>query len=224
MTHKRVITSLLAATVVVGAACADRAPTATQTAAPSLSRHEYDTDGDGHLSEAEKAAKKQAKEAWEQQRRDWKEYKKAVKKGTITAEFLRCEPLKPKTERKVVGPKGGELQIGPHLLVIPQGALSQEVAISGRTGGGPAVDVQFEPHGLQFAEPVTLTLSYKHCILPSDPTLEVGYYGTVGSGDGLGSRRVLELPPSLQDKDGDQVSALTDHFSGYALVTRRPQN
>ena len=226
MTPKRVLTGLLVAVVVVGgAACADRAPTAPAAGPLSLKMSAYDLDDDGEFSAEEKAAKKADKALFEQQRKEWKAYKKAVKKGLIPAEFLRCEPLKRERERKVIGPKGGEIKVGPHMLEIPAGALTEEVEITAETVGGPAVDVQFQPHGLVFAEPVTLTMSYKHCILPVDPTLEVGYYtNREGNGEGIGNRSVIELPPSLQDKDEDEVKALTDHFSGYALVTRRPTN
>lgn len=232
MTNRRVLSALVvAAAVVGGAACADQAPTAPAAAPLSLSKQNYDVDGDGHLSEAEKAAQKAAKElrdaekkaekeAWERQRKEWKEYKNAVKKGLVVAEFLRCEPLKRETARKLIGPQGGELKVGPHRLEIPAGALSAPVLISADTRGGPIVDVAFEPHGLQFSKPVTMTLSYKHCIFPVDPRLQVGYYEHLGNSLGNGTMQVIELPPFLQDEDLDEVQALTDHFSGYALVTR----
>ena len=207
------------------------APTAPEREAIALSKHDYDLDGDGRLNDEEKAAQKAAKEqreaqkkaekaAWEQQRKEWKEYKKAVKRGLVVAEFLRCEPLPRKVAHKVIGPQGGEIKVGPHSLEIPAGALSQPVEITADSRGGPIVDVAFEPHGLQFAVPVTLTLSYEHCIFPVDPQLQVGYYEHLGNSQGNGTMQVIELPPFLQDEDYDEVKALTDHFSGYALVTR----
>jgi hypothetical protein len=227
MKRTRAGLALLAAltTTAVLACSTDRTPTGT-TPAPgqSLSKADYDLDGDGRLSEAEKAAKKAAHEAAEQQRRlekeefdqamkDWKAYKRAVKDNRITAELLRCEPQQRAVVAKTIGPKGGEIRVGRHRLVIPEGALGANVEITATQPAGALVKVEFEPHGLQFAKPVTVGLSYEHCILPVD------YVGTVvylGNGN-----QIADYQPSDDDADAKEVSGLTDHFSGYAVATRK---
>jgi hypothetical protein len=209
-----------------GIACSsDRTPTgATPAAGPSLHKADYDTDGDGRLSVVEKATKKAAEEGAEAQRRiekeefelavkDWKAYKKAVKEGRVAVDLLRCEPQKRVVVQKRIGRKGGDINIGKHKLVVPEGALSEEVEITAVSSGSSLVDLQFEPHGLHFNEPVQLTLSYEHCILPDAYVNSVVYLGN--------GNQILEFPPSVDDADADEVTALTDHFSGYAVATRR---
>lgn len=143
---------------------------------------------------------------------EWKGYEASVKKGIVAADLLRCEPRKRETDTRVIGPKGGEVQVGPHRLRIPAGALDRNVTISAVALSGPIVDVEFEPHGLQFAVPVELRLDYGHCIVPSNEALQVVYLGV--------GRKIVAEQPSSDHRDLSQVRAVTDHFSGYAVATR----
>lgn len=232
--------ALLALTTGLGTVvgCSDVAPTAA--ARPAASKSAYDVDGDGRLDDAEKAArraardaekaqKKAEKDAFDIARREWKAYKDSVKHGLVRVELLRCEPVQRATTRKTIGPKGGSLKIGGHELLVPAGALAEDTEIRAEVGGSE-VDVEFAPHGLVFAAPVTLTLSYEHCLFPEggDPDLNIVYAFNRGDErgrddkdgkDGKGTKAIA-VQPSAQDKDIDAVVALTDHFSRYALALR----
>jgi hypothetical protein len=113
---------------------------------------------------------------------------------------------------KTIGPLGGTIQVGPHSLTIPPGALSKPVAIKAAATAGKYVKVDFEPHGLRFRYRATLRLSLAHCT--SRPLLpKVVYVG--GSGDLLD---ILELVPALTDLSSHRVTARLRHFSGYAIA------
>jgi hypothetical protein len=81
--------------------------------------------------------------------------------------LLRCDPLPLSSSSKTIGPQGGYLQIGPHLLVVPPGALGAPVTIGGAIVPGPQNAVRFTPQGLQFdpETPAYLTMTYANCDL-----------------------------------------------------------
>jgi hypothetical protein len=110
---------------------------------------------------------------------------------------------------QTVGPAGGVIQVGPHSLVIPAGALDRPVAITASTSAANHVRVDFQPERLRFARAATLRLSYAHC--PAAPLLPKVVYV-----DNLLS--ILELLPSLNDLGGKRVTAKLRHFSGYAIA------
>ena len=176
----------------------------------------YDADGDGKLDKAEKAAKKAddalTKAELDSLKADWKAYKDAVKHGA-KAEFLRCEPQEAREARKVIGPKGGTLHVGPHTFEVPAGALDAEVEIRMKAPTRSVREVEFEPHGLRFRTPVTMTINYKGCVVPegTEP-------GVVYAENGW---NVLERMPVFVDAAKQEATALTDHFSGYLMSTGR---
>jgi hypothetical protein len=113
---------------------------------------------------------------------------------------------------KSIGPAGGVMKIGPHSLTVPAGALPETVNITATARTGKYVRIDFEPHGLRFASPATLGLSYAHCA--SRPLLPKVVYVS-GDGDLLS---ILELVPSLTEFSSDRVTARLRHFSGYAIA------
>jgi hypothetical protein len=187
------------------AACTGEAPTSLSSSPPSLAPVASRTAAEDSARDAERAE-------FDRLMKEWKKYEESVKKGTVTAELLRCEPRKREANTRTIGPKGGEIQVGPHRLRIPAGALDRNVTISGVAPSGPIVDVEFEPHGLQFAAPVELTLDYDHCIVPARQQLQVVYLGV--------GKKIVAEQPSSDHRDLSQVRAVTDHFSGYAVATR----
>jgi len=216
----------LAALVIGVNACSGDAP--TSSAPPSLSGPvankaddllRFDSDGDGHLSKSEKEARKEAKEAekraFDALVKDWKAYKKAVKEGNLRKELLRCEPEKREVAMKVVGPRGGKISVGRHELIIPAGALDQTVTISATVISGTVAQVEFQPHGLQFAVPVQLNMNYEHCIVAEGWEQSIVYLDN--------GFHILESRPSFDDDELREVSAWLDHFSGYAVATRTAQ-
>jgi hypothetical protein len=77
--------------------------------------------------------------------------------------LLRCAALRPATRSRIIGPRGGTIEIGPHKLVIPAGALSSPVTITVVIKSENVNRIHFEPHGLEFAQPAILTMSYGNC-------------------------------------------------------------
>jgi hypothetical protein len=110
-----------------------------------------------------------------------------------------------------IGPDGGSLQVGPHTLVIPRGALRRPVLIRAVAPTDNVNRVTFEPHGLEFERSARLTMSYENCgglgvLLPR----RIVYL------DGrLNILEVLESVTSLRERE---VSARLEHFSDYALA------
>lgn len=125
--------------------------------------------------------------------------------------LLKCTPLPAESVTQEVGPEGGIIQVGPHTLRIPEGALSSPVSITAVMPSDTVNRVQFEPEGLTFAEPAWLTLSYANC-------------------EGLGSwlpKRVVYLNPSLDILEilfslnnpfAQRVTGRVTHFSDYAVA------
>jgi hypothetical protein len=232
-THARA-TLALGALLLTPLACSrDDSPTSPQSSlSAEFSSPEYDTDHDGRVSDAEKAAAKkradqekkhaekerQAKKeaerrAFEALKDKWRIYKDSVKEGLVDAEIARCEPLPSVSEKKRIGPDGGELRVGPHRLLIPAGALNREVEITGTSQAGAQREVDFQPHGLQFREPVRLRLSFEKCVLRADDDVQVVYTGP--------GNQIVARQPSFADGLIKSVDAWTDHFSGYAVAVGR---
>src|SRR2546422_11591532 len=71
--------------------------------------------------------------------------------GTTTSlvgTLLQCTPMPYAQNSKVIGPAGGDLQIGPHVLHVPAGALSQSVLITGQAPSGNGNSVRLYSPGL----------------------------------------------------------------------------
>jgi hypothetical protein len=223
----------------VGIACTDAsAPTNPSDLSPSFSTAEQETTKEQReqrheqlklLLNLQKERIKQerelrkgdyelARDDWKKNEQDWKAYKellKRAKKGQaastlLDVDLLRCKPRPYEGEAAIIGPDGGTLHIGPHELIIPRGALSQEELIVADAPTSPLVDVDFYPEGLRFAKSAKLTLSYKECLVPVGLDLRLAYVGW-----GL---RILELPPSEDLKDASEVTGDIDHFSRYAVA------
>lgn len=124
--------------------------------------------------------------------------------------MLRCEPQSRVSETRVVGPKGGTINIGPHRLVVPPGALLSDVSITGTAPPNPAVNLEFAPHGLQFLEPVEMQVDYKQRIVPETAELGVTYM--------LDGWYAVEKMPSSDARKDKKITALTDHFSGFTVT------
>lgn len=220
---------MLATGVLIQEACTDQQHAATPLAPASLNAlnakdQAFDFDGDGHLSTVEKLAKKAADDSlhaaqrldqaeFDKLKKSWGQYKKDVESGTVEALTLRCDPFKNEDVTKRIGAKGGEIKIGDHVLTIPAGALAGDTDITMTQKAGPVVDLEFEPHGLKFAAPVELSLSYKRCIVPTGANIGVVY---VENGF-----KILQTMPSTDKRSASSISALTDHFSGYVVAWGR---
>jgi hypothetical protein len=130
--------------------------------------------------------------------------------GGVTNGLLACSPIPSATTTKTIGTGGGTINIGPHTLVIPSGALSGNVSIKAVIKRENVNRVHFEPHGLQFRKDVTLTMSYANCGLLSGLALhQIAYVKPNLSLLG----HLLSFDNLLQRK----VSTRLEHFSDYAI-------
>src|SRR5690349_19783241 len=176
---------ILAVVVGLAVGCSDStSPTTPSEVTPSFQVV------DKAQHERMKQERDEGKLALEVARAEWKAYRKqfkdAKKTGGMLIDLLRCEPRPLEGDAEIIGPEGGTLHIGEHELLIPRGALSEEKLIVAEARTSSLVDVQFEPEGLQFQVPATLTLSYKGCDVPAGVDLMVAYL-SVGN-------QIAELP------------------------------
>lgn len=137
--------------------------------------------------------------------------------GGVTGGLISCDVKETTYGAAWIGPSGGVVRVGPHALVIPRGALTSYTRIRGTAPKGKTVLVDFEPHGLKFAQSTALALSYKECGLTG--TLLGGLLLDVVYVDDRQS--ILEVLPSLNDLLNQRVIGRVDHFSGYALADRK---
>ena len=73
--------------------------------------------------------------------------------------LLQCSPLPADSATQTIGPDGGTLQVGPHTLSIPPGALTEPVTITAVMPSDTVNRVQFQPQGLTFQQAASLTMS-----------------------------------------------------------------
>ena len=134
-----------------------------------------------------------------------------------------CSALPDRSVTKAIGPAGGSITVGPHVLFIPAGALKRRVSITatihfrpkGLTGkeGWQVNAVGFKPK-LKFQKPAYLVMSYANCdpayvasLLPKQIVYANGALNII-----------LENEASDDYPDARMVTALIDHFSNYAVA------
>jgi hypothetical protein len=154
-----------------------------------------------HASERSKAVYDSLKAAWGKLHKDYRVTKAGI---------VHCDPLEYAADVKVVGPEGADISIGPHKLRIPRGALKDYAVITGEMPVSLWVGVRLSPEGLTFAKPPRLTLSYKHCDLPTTHRERVAYTDA--------ALNILEYPTSRDQRKGGRVDAWLRHFSNYAVA------
>ena len=127
--------------------------------------------------------------------------------------LMTCSPMAYDSTAKVIGPAGGSIDAGPHVLVIPRGALSQNVTIRMAAPRDTVNSVRFYPEGLQFnsSRPAVLTMSYANCSLLSVLAPKKIVY----TSDRL---RILNVLQSLDNLLRRTVTAPVEHFSRYAVA------
>jgi hypothetical protein len=125
--------------------------------------------------------------------------------------LLRCTPLPAASASALIGPEGGELRVGPHVLRVPAGALAQPVLITAEAPSDSVNSVRFSPEGLRFVRRATLTMSYANCNLLGRLVPKRIAYTT----DALD---ILSYLLSLDDFVHQRVSGRLEHFSRYALA------
>jgi hypothetical protein len=110
-------------------------------------------------------------------------------------------------------------------IVIPPGALAQTVTITVTAVKGNVVNYQFQPAGLQFAYPVTLTqnMSLTSTLLNTltGTTLKGAYYSssTLQYDSSTNKATVNEYEPTVTNLLQGSVSWQIKHFSGYVVAS-----
>jgi hypothetical protein len=125
--------------------------------------------------------------------------------------LLSCTPLPTATVTQTIGPDGGMVQVGPHTLVIPPGALGGPVTITATAPSDTVNRVVFQPQGLTFLQPASLTMSFGNCNVAGLTSPAQIVYTT----DAL---QILEYLPSVDDLQAQTATAPLQHFSDYAIA------
>jgi hypothetical protein len=112
---------------------------------------------------------------------------------------------------QTIGPDGGTITVGPHVLRIPAGALDRPTTITGTLDTGRGVNgIRFQPEGLQFNPSAYLTMSYANCsLLGSLLPKRIAYTTNLLS--------VVEYLLSLDNLLTKKVTGRVPHFSEYVI-------
>jgi hypothetical protein len=132
--------------------------------------------------------------------------------------FTKCIPEPFASDTARIGPSGGTLRAGRHMLKIPAGALKRSMLITMAAPSDSLNYVVFGPEGLTFdpANLPTLSMSYRNCSLtkPAEASLEIVY-----TDDSLTT--VLDTTVTVASDTLNRVlGAQLRHFSRYVLQSR----
>jgi hypothetical protein len=83
--------------------------------------------------------------------------------GNFKGKVLNCVPKEASYGSALIGPAGGDLIIGTHRLIVPPGALTKLVLISGTVPADETFKIDLQPHGLEFKKPAGLILDASSC-------------------------------------------------------------
>ena len=128
-----------------------------------------------------------------------------------TAGLLTCTPQPADSASAVIGFFGGTIQAGGDTLSVPAGALLDTVTITMAVPSDTVNHVHFEPEGLTFQTPASLTMSYANC-----NTLGVNIPKQIAYTDDL--LVILEYLKSWDTKNAQTVRGEVNHFSEYAIA------
>jgi hypothetical protein len=129
--------------------------------------------------------------------------------GGVT-DLLLCSPQRYAVTTQSIGPRGGVIRVGSHVLQIPGNAVSKNVKITAEQISGKTNSVRFSPEGLRFQKPATLTMSYENC------ALVLLQKKIVYTDENLKILEVLKASLDLFKKK--TVTAPIDHFSRYVVA------
>ena len=123
--------------------------------------------------------------------------------------LLKCSPLATDSVTQTIGPAGGTLQVGAYTLSVPPGALSDSVSIAAVAPSDSVNRVAFQPQGLTFQQPASLTMSYANCST-LDAAKQIAYMSDAGA--------ILAYLPSVDNASAQLVTGQLSHFSDYAIA------
>ena len=96
-------------------------------------------------------------------------------------------------------------------LTIPAGAVTTGFQLSASAVyGAGGVSFDFQPHGTQFAKALTVTANYQGCTMLFTSPLNFFFVNDQGG--------ILQTMPSVDNRSGNTIQGLTDHFSHYMVA------
>jgi len=110
-------------------------------------------------------------------------------------------------------------------ITVPPGAVADPTHITVFCLRGAPLAYRFEPHGLQFAQPIQLTQSLHGLLLDSGsqpiPRLFAGYFAadSLATDAVSGNARVIEVLPVQIDMRAHNAILSVHHFSGYTVAS-----
>ena len=109
-------------------------------------------------------------------------------------------------------------------ITVPAGAVSGPTHITVFALRGAPLAYRFEPHGLQFAQPIQLTQSLHGLLLGGAsqpiPRLIGGYFADDSlATDAAGNAPVIEILPVQIDVRAHNAILSVRHFSGYTVAS-----
>lgn len=126
--------------------------------------------------------------------------------------LLKCSALAYDSETRTIGEAGGSISAGPHILIVPAGALDAPTQITMTASTSRGVnEVHLEPEGLQFDRSASLTMSYANCsllgkLLPK----RIAYTDE--------RLNIISYLLSLDNIFAKRVTGRLDHFSDYVVA------
>lgn len=125
--------------------------------------------------------------------------------------LLRCTPQPADSATAVIGPLGGTITAGANTFTVPEGALLDSVSITMVAASDTVNRVHFEPEGLQFLQPASLTMSYANCdtfgsLIPKNIAWTTDLLV------------ILDYLKSWDDHSAQTVTGQVNHFSEYAVA------
>jgi len=126
--------------------------------------------------------------------------------------LLKCSALPAASVTQTIGSGGGTMNVGPHVLRIPAGALDEPTKITATLDTERGVNgIKFQPEGLQFDTPAYLTMSYANCsVLGSLLPKRIAYTSDLLD--------IVEYLLSLDNLFSRKVTAPVRHFSEYVIA------
>jgi hypothetical protein len=129
------------------------------------------------------------------------------------------------TATEVIGPKGGRIQIpGAGLRIdFPRGAVRHATRITVTAMRGGNVAYRFEPHGIEFEQPVAIRQSLHNTTAWGDAAfaaeLQGSYFERLLVDETESFARSLERRPGRVKGAGRFLEFSIEHFSGYMVST-----
>jgi len=146
--------------------------------------------------------------------------------STAVTGLLWTKSVSQATSSAVIGPSGGGVSIPNGVkLIVPKGAVTSNVTFSVTRVPGIIVAYDFQPHGMTFAQPLTIqqpTLGTNLFKLDPATSVQGAYFlGTSALNQITGTATVAEFEPTFISADKAWITFTVKHFSGYMLATGR---